>query len=197
MPAKFVFIRHGNAMTPVAGQDDKNRPLSPLGLTQALNRGQKIGLIGKGPNFHSPARRTKETGQLAVAHLRNGSGSELTPIPELFSIPDSGDDEKLAALFAKLKYSSLAEYYRHDTPLMERCAKAGADGIRRELNRWQEQQEKMAESVVVFGHAVILQAIAVAMFPDADYRVLGELILGEAEGFMVLEDGVTIVLHHD
>lgn len=193
---KFTFVRHGNALPPTEGQNDMDRELSTDGKRQADERGIKLGTLGHGPVFHSPAQRTYGTAALIALHARSVN-HDLIKVPELFSSSDTADNDKLAEMFTELKYAPPAKYLQRDEPVMRRIAKEASNAVRKSFHAWQEANTKVADSVLIVGHAVMLQMMAMELCPDVEEEVLASLVLGEAQGFTILEDGATIVLHQD
>lgn len=60
---ELILLRHAHAESPVAGQDDADRPLSPEGRAEAEAAGRWLKEHGHAPGrvLVSPSRRTRET----------------------------------------------------------------------------------------------------------------------------------------
>lgn len=73
---ELILLRHAHAESPASGQDDRQRPLSPIGLAEARAAGDWLRGHGLLPDraLCSPAERTRQTfaalGELGSVDLR-------------------------------------------------------------------------------------------------------------------------------
>lgn len=92
---ELILLRHAEAEPPDAGSDDRDRPLSAHGEREAREAGAWLAKHGAKPLrvLCSPARRTTQTAELALAALGNPPPLQLSA-----EIYDASPGELLALL---------------------------------------------------------------------------------------------------
>ena len=188
MARRISFIRHGKAVPAAQGQNDIDRLLSEVGQKQATARREKLDGTTFDLVLSSPAPRAYDTGVIVSGRQK----SEIVVIDELYPDPnDNGLGQQIDVLFnlPELGYKPVADY----------LAKAGGKAVTDwGYDAWAlvEQEASGTEGhVAVFGHAVCLPAIGMAVCFGSDALVnhIADLNLGECEGFTIVFDNGTPV----
>ncbi|KRF00532.1 phosphoglycerate mutase [Frateuria sp. Soil773] len=92
---ELILLRHAEAVPAASGGDDRERPLSQHGEQEARAAGQWLAAHGARPErvLCSPARRTRQTADLALAAAGNALAAQLAD-----EIYDATPGELLALL---------------------------------------------------------------------------------------------------
>ncbi len=181
---KFVFVRHGHAVSAVSGaHHDRTRELSSKGTAQVRSIGEQFGTRFSGSLkpaavFTSPLPRTIKTAEVLVGGVERLEHVPMFCLPSLFYHPDLAKHDKANALFERLRYRPLREYVAEpDGPLMLEIGHNAATQIR---SLW-DSLEKSGD-VLIVGHAVALPAVIRSFMPTTELMEEAlDLNLGEAD----------------
>lgn len=92
---ELILLRHAEAEPASSGDDDRDRPLSPHGIQEAQAAGRWLASHGGNPErvLCSPAQRTRQTAELALAAIGKAPAAQLAD-----DIYDATPGELLALL---------------------------------------------------------------------------------------------------
>ena len=185
-------MRHGNADPIKKGGSDISRDLSKKGVSQAQKLNKKFKGITFDHIFCSPAQRAFQTLNNAVDGA--WSPATWTCCWQLYG----GDMQELEDMFAVHGYAPLSAYFSdHRSETLRSYAKNVAKIIEGTLGAalaTDNMKNKSEVNVLIVGHAVSLNAIALYLFESespfnegqTQRTSCAEKVLGETE-YMVLD----------
>ena len=178
IPLNYIGIRHGNASPAIDG-DDQSRSLSEKGIAQVNSRVSSFRGMSVALGLSSIARRASETGAIVF-------GTQMVELPELYLPLDPTDCVAGDKAFEELGYSSLRTYIAKDTTgWLFRYGMAAVKVVRETVSiKLPPGAYRGEHFVVVAGHAVFTNLVAMLMFPEHAEN-LQDICLGEAEAFVI------------
>ncbi len=178
-------------LTP-AQADGQGTELSDKGIEQAVNMGASLADREFSAILIEPTSAARITASFAAGL---DPEIEIRELPELnaASTPVRGQGQALIALRTRLGEVPLRKFRDENPILMRDFALEAALAIQAAAN-----ETNAAEVLIVAGN-IIVQAIGLMLAPDQEKAedVLLELMLGEAEGFTIKEDGEIALLKQE
>jgi broad specificity phosphatase PhoE len=179
-----MLIRHAKAKPAEAGQKDKDRQLSDVGLQQAAARGAMADYSIVDFVLSSTAPRAFMTGCLVTRK----SVDEIVTLEELYFDPDGEVGQQLDKLFnlPHLGYASVAKYLAEEGG---DCVLAWAEGALPAIMKEIDSAPR-SDIVAAFGHAICLPALAMAICKDNPGLVeqLAQINMGECGVIEIIFD---------
>lgn len=183
LPLHLIALRHSKAAAAVDGVDE-SRVLSPVGIELAQKRIASFKDINVVLGVSSVANRAIETAKIVFGT------TPFIGLPELYLPLDEKDRIDGDKAFAELLYSPLRTYIAKDTTgWLFRYGLNAVSAIRKVVSEKLPigAQRGGRQYVVVAGHAVFANLIAMLMFPEHAEQ-LQDICLGEAEALVVGQD---------
>jgi len=182
---KTIYIRHAKSKEAAEGVRDIDRQLSNEGTRSAQALRDKFEKMNIGLVLSSPAARSVMTASLATGLQTH----RIHVVPELYAAPDdAAAGSQINELFARQGLGNV--------PVSTYLNTSGGDV----LMQWAEKAKhacaaaahaaKFPDIVLIFGHAVCLQAVAMYEC-ESSVPLVGKLagiVLNECEGFAVKYD---------
>lgn len=156
----LALIRHGKAKPAEAGQKDKDRQLSDVGLQQATARGATADYSAIDLILSSTAPRAFITGCVVTGK----SIDEIVTLKELYFDPESEAGQRLDKLFnlPHLGYAPVAKYLDEEGgDCVLAWAEVALPAVMKEID-----SAPRNDYVVAFGHAICLPALAMTICKD-------------------------------
>ena len=213
-----LFFRHGEALKTNDDSDDRERALTPRGRDQCLVARTVwwSGLFARSNTMTviPQIRQLEESWGILNSHKPNSSNRIVIPFPELYcghlvygdyldwvkTIGKQLGHVALKAYVDGMDSAKCQEYFLFYCLTCLRCLRVILEENQRQIRTQLCPQLPSAATLVIPGHGVHLQALAMLMtayWPGLDPNVRGRIMeqlrtleLGEACGFSITADGL-------
>ena len=188
---RLVLVRHGNATKAAI---DEDRQLSEKGVRQAAATRDYLA------SNHSVELIVTSIAQRAVNTVTDPRWGTPVQLPELYLSPEGSEEGRIIdGTFARLLYVPLTKYFAE--PDVEDALMQWANRATISLEKIFAERELNGGTVIIGGHAVLLNALAIAIAKKlnvlSETSVALETALGEAEciEMELVEDDILHLRH--
>ena len=172
---RYYFFRHGKADSTM---EDLTRTLVESGIVKGKQQARALSDLTFDLVICSEAIRTQQTADILLGKLR----PKRCISNHLWQPKDKGLCDSINTLVAKVRGDCLADFEVHDpNHFYKTYAHLIANEIEKECNK------HSAETVLIVGHCIIVNAIAIVLAPW-HHNFLSNLKLSTAEGFAITRD---------